>query len=155
MKVELSVTEVTELMNQIRQQPEVLFEMIRDNVRHTVGEYLSNLMDMELTNFLGRGRYERVEGETNHRNGSYGRRFTLKGIGEVEVKVPMDRKGQFKTRVIPRSKRYEDALREDMCVMFLSGISTWTLALMSKRLIGRPLSHSGVRQGGEGAYRCC
>ncbi|MBW2083096.1 MAG: transposase, partial [Deltaproteobacteria bacterium] len=49
-------------------------------------------MDMELTDFLGRGRYERVDGESNHRNGSYGRRFTLKGIGEVDVKVPMDHK---------------------------------------------------------------
>jgi len=42
-------------------------------------------MDMELTDFLGRGRYERSEGETNHRNGSYERHFTLKGIGEVGV----------------------------------------------------------------------
>jgi len=119
MKVEVSVAEAMELINQIRQQPESLFEMIRDNVKQGVGEYLSTLMDMELTNFLGRGRYERVEGESNHRNGSYGRHFTLKGIGEVQVNVPRDRKGQFKTQVIPRSKQYEDALREEMCVISL------------------------------------
>jgi len=144
MKLEVSVAEAVELINQIRQQPESLFEMIRENVKQGVGEYLSTLMGMELTNFLGRGRYERVEGESNHRNGSYGRHFTLKGIGEVQVNVPRDRKGQFKTQVTPRTKQYEDALREDMCVMFLSGISTRTLALMSRRLIGRALSHSEV-----------
>ena len=33
---------------------------------------------------------------------SYGRDFTLKGIGEVQVKVPRDPKGEFKTQVIPR-----------------------------------------------------
>jgi len=119
MKLEVSVTEAVELINQIREQPESLFEMIRSDVKQTVGQYLSTLMDMELSVFLGRGRYERLEGETDHRNGSYGRHFTLKGIGEVGVKVPRDRKGQFKTQVIPRSKQYEDALREDMCLISL------------------------------------
>jgi putative transposase len=140
MKMEISVAEAMELINEIRQQPDSLFEMIRGTVKENVGKYLSELMDTELTGFLGRGRYERVEGESNHRNGSYGRRYTLKGIGEVDVEVPRDRKGEFTTQVIPRSKQYEDALREDLCAMFLSGVSTRTLALMSERLIGRKIS---------------
>ncbi len=65
--------------------------MIRVEMKETVGEYLSKLMDAEITLFLGRERYERVEGETNHRNGSYGRNFTLKGIGKADVEVPRDR----------------------------------------------------------------
>ena len=95
MKMEISVPEVMELINGIRQEPETLFEMIRVNVKESVGQYLSGLMETELTGFLGRGPYERLEEQSNHRNGSYGRRFTLKGIGEVSVKVP-------------RSKRYEE-----------------------------------------------
>jgi transposase-like protein len=66
-----------------------LFEMIREKDRETVGEYFSSLMDAELTQFLGRDRYERAEGESNHRNGTYERNFTLKGFGKVDVKVPM------------------------------------------------------------------
>ena len=104
MKVEITIPEVLDLIKEIRQKPESLFEMIRANVRETVGHYLSELMDVELTHFLGRDPYERCEGQSNHRNGSYGRGFTLKGIGEVSVKVPRDRKGEFKTEVIPRSR---------------------------------------------------
>jgi hypothetical protein len=59
MRMELSVTEVVELINQVRHEPESLFEMIRTNVQETVGHYLSTLMDVELTEFLGRKRYER------------------------------------------------------------------------------------------------
>ena len=144
MRMEVTVTEVVELINQIRHEPESLFEMIRANVRETVGHYLSGLMDVELTHFLGRDRYERCEGDPNHRNGSYPRDFTLKGVGEVGVKVPRDRKGEFQTEVLPRSKQYEDALREDMSVMFLAGVSTRTLALISERLIGRKISAGEV-----------
>jgi putative transposase len=144
MKMEITVTEACELINEIRKQPESLFEMIRAHVQETVGSYLSTLMDMELTEFLGRSRYERCEGEVDHRNGSYGRTFTLKGIGEVGVKVPRDRKGEFKTEVIPRSRQYEDALREDLSIMFLAGVSTRTLSLISERLIGRRISAGEV-----------
>jgi putative transposase len=101
-------------------------------------------MDAELTGFLGRGRYQRIEGNSNHRNGSYRRKFTLKGIGQVATRVPRDREGEFSTEVIPRSKQYEDVLREDLSVMFLSGVSTRTLALISEKLIGRRLSATEV-----------
>ncbi|MCJ7776216.1 MAG: IS256 family transposase, partial [Desulfobulbaceae bacterium] len=106
--------------------------------------YLSELMKVELTRFLGRESYERVESDVDHRNGSYGRHFTLKGIGEVGVKVPRDRDGNFKTQVIPRSKRYESELRQDLSMMFLTGVSTRALSMMSKRLIGRKISPSEV-----------
>ena len=89
MKMEITVAEAMELINEIR-HPDSLFEMIRGNVKDTVGQYLSELMETELTGFLGRDRYVRVKGDSNHRNGSYGRRFTLKGIGEVGLRVPRD-----------------------------------------------------------------
>jgi len=144
MKVEISVPEVVGVFKEIQEQPERIFEMIRVEIRENVGEYLSKLMDMELTRFLGRERYEHRQGDIDHRNGSYGRNFTLKGIGEVQVEVPRDRKGEFKTQVIPRSKRYERELRQDLSMMFLTGVSTRTLSMMSERLIGRKISPSEV-----------
>jgi len=144
MKVEISVPEVVEIFKEIQEQPERLFEMIRVDIRENVGEYLSKLMDMELSHFLGREWYEHGQGDVNHRNGSYGRNFTLKGIGEVQVEVPRDRKTEFKTQVIPRSKRYEDELRQDLSFMFLTGVSTRSLSMISTRLIGRKISAGEV-----------
>jgi len=144
MKVEISVPEVVSIFKEIQEKPDRIFEMIRVEIREGVGEYLSRLMDVELTNFLGRDWYKHGEGDINHRNGTYDRKFTLKGIGEVEVDVPRDRKGEFKTRIIPRSKRYEDELREDLSFMFLTGISTRSLSMISTRLIGRKISATEV-----------
>ncbi len=144
MKMQISVAEVVELVNGIRSQPDSIFEMIRAEVKESVGQYMSGLMEAELTHFLGRDRYQRVVGDSNHRNGGYPRSFTLKGIGPVCVKVPRDRRGEFTTQVIPRSKRYEDALREDLCLMFLSGVSTRSLSLISEKLIGRRISPGEV-----------
>ena len=54
MKVEISVPEVVDLFKEIQSRPEKVLEMIRVDIRESVGEYLSNLMDMELTHFPGR-----------------------------------------------------------------------------------------------------
>jgi putative transposase len=144
MKVEISVPEVVSIFKEIQGQPDKIFEMIRVDIRQSVGKYLSEFMEMELTRFLGREPYERIDGNVNHRNGSYPREFTMKGIGKVGVRVPRDREGDFNTQIIPRSKRYEDEVIQDLSMMFLTGVSTRTLSMMSERLIGQKVSPTEV-----------
>lgn len=140
----VNVPEIKRFLNQIVEAPGKIFELLRVDVRESMSRFLNQLMEAELTFFLGRGRYERLGGRSNHRNGYTARHFTIKGIGGVEVAVPRDRLGQHKTQVLPRYDRYEEQIKEDLSLMFLSGISTRTLALISKRLLGRALSHTEV-----------
>jgi putative transposase len=86
-KVEISVSEIVEVFKEIQEQPGKILEMVRADMPKVIAGYLSEIMQVELTHFLGRKPYERVEEELNHRNGSYPRNFTLKDIGEVAVKV--------------------------------------------------------------------
>lgn len=144
MKVEISVPELREIFNEIQQRPQKLFEMIRFNIQETVGDYLSALIRAELTHFLGREPYVRGAGSSNHRNGSYKRHFAMKGIGNVEVQVPRDRKGEFATKVIPRSKQYEEEIGRDLSLMYLAGISTRSLSMISRRLVGREISSTEI-----------
>ena len=149
MKLEISVAEAREVFNELQAQPGKLFEMIRVEIREEIGDYLSKMMKVELSEFLGREPYAWVEGNSNHRNGSYARRYTLKGVGEVAVQVPRDREGEFKTIIIPRSKQYEDKLKEDLCLLFLTGVSTRALSMISERLIGRKVSPTEVSHAGK------
>jgi putative transposase len=77
-------------------------------------------MNTELTHFLGRGPYERRDGQINHRNGSYQRKVTLKII------------------------QYEDERRQELSMMFFTGVSTRSLSMIFKRLIGRKISHACI-----------
>ena len=118
---------------------------MRVDIKERVGQYLS-----QLTHFLGREPYERCDNDVNHRNGTYERSFTLKKLGEVEVNIPRVRNGEFSTKILPRSKRYEDSIREDLCMMFLTGISTRSLALISKKQICRKISPQEVGNSSKG-----
>ena len=144
MKIKLSVPEFLQVCKAIRLRPERIFKMIRFEVGEAVGQYLNEMMKAELTEYLERQPYERKSSDGNHRNGFYHRGLTLKGIGTVGVEVPRDRKGLFRSLVLPRSKQMEEELRRDICLMFLTGISTRTLSMISAQLIGRRISHSQV-----------
>jgi putative transposase len=150
MNFTIAVSEIKELFSLIKEEPAKLFEMMELSIQKQVGNYLSKLMDMELTDHLGRKPYQReketgsVQTSKNYRNGSYSRKFFIKRIGEVETKVPRDRNNEFHTRVLPKAKRFDERLSNDLHAMFLSGISTRALSMLSKRLIGRKVSPSEI-----------
>jgi putative transposase len=144
MQMEVTVPEVFNVFKEIGNAPEKLFDMMRLDLREMAGDTLSVLMEWELTIHLGRKPYERREGGSNHRNGSYPRRFTMKGIGEVEIKVPRDRQGTFKTALLPKGRQYDDAIAQDLSMLFLAGLSTRSLAMISRHLVGRKLSHTEI-----------
>lgn len=80
----------------------------------------------------------------NYRNGYYYRSYTTKGIGTLKLKVPRDRLGEFSSRMISKYDRYEKTLEKDLSLMFLSGMSTRGISLISETLIGRKISASEV-----------
>ena len=54
MKLEVSVPELVEVFKEIQKQPEQIFEMIRLDVREIVGDYMTAMMNAELTHFQGK-----------------------------------------------------------------------------------------------------
>lgn len=62
MELKFSVPELVNLIKEIQEKPSRIFEMVSMNVQKEVGQYLSNLMDAELTHHLGRQKYERLAG---------------------------------------------------------------------------------------------
>jgi hypothetical protein len=97
----VSVSKAIALIKEVENVPAKILEYIGMNIQKEVGAFLSNLMDKELTDHVGREKYERKEGNVDYRNGAYSRTFCIKGIGEVEVRVPRDRDGNFQTGCSP------------------------------------------------------
>jgi hypothetical protein len=67
MKVEVTVTEVIQIFNEIQKKPEALFEMIHLNLWKIVEkEYLTSITNAELSHLMGRMSYGRYGGSDNH-----------------------------------------------------------------------------------------
>ena len=100
MELKVSVSEAIALIKEVENVPAKILEYIGMNIQKEVGTFLTCLMGQELTHHVGREKYERKEGATDYRNGSYTRTFCIKGVGDVHVDVPRDRDGDFQSQVL-------------------------------------------------------
>lgn len=80
----------------------------------------------------------------NKRNGYEDRDYVLKGIGAIRIRMPIDRKRSFRSDVVPHHEQIDPRLKEDMAALHLAGISTRTLAMMSRRILGIEVSRDTV-----------
>ena len=142
-----SLVETKEIYKEIINDPGKLFEMMRFDMRAIAERALSTILEKELTIFLKRDKYERSkEQNPNYRNGRLNKKYTVKNIGELNLKVPRDRKGKYSSKIVKKYDRYEKAIEKDISLLFLSGLSTRNIALLSKTILGRKISKSEVSQ---------
>jgi transposase-like protein len=138
-KVEVSIAEVTKAVDAFRINRRKALETFSSEVRSAVTDAVNRLLHAEMTLFLGT-----PDGQENKRNGYEEKKYALKGIGALQLRIPVDRKSRFNSSVIPKHERMDPSLREDIAVMHLAGLSTRTLSLMSRRLLGVEVSSTSV-----------
>ncbi len=138
-KIEVNVAEIrNEISRTIRNRTKI-FEDIAKDVQVAVGGVISEFMNAEMTLFLGEP--DQVE---NSRNGYESKEYSLKGIGAVRLKIPVDRKRKFNSSIIPKGEKIDPRIKEDLAVLHLAGISKRTMEMISKRIFGVDISRETV-----------
>lgn len=141
--VELHLPEVRVALEKFRSDPIGAMDSLVTGWRRQFGQALTKLMDAEISIFLGE---EAERSVRNSRNGYTTRHFTIKGLGELEIRVPRDRAGRFETAILPAGQRYDVRIQQEMALMYLGGMSTRTIELMSERMFGRSFSAQEVSE---------
>jgi transposase-like protein len=139
-KIEVSLPEATRAIEEFRRNRAKAFEALTADVKSAVGGAINQLLRTEMALFLGR-----PDQDNNKRNGYREREYALKGVGCIRIRMPVDRKREFKSEIIKPNEQIDPRLKEDMAVLHLAGLSKRTLAMMSKRVLGVEVSHDTVR----------
>lgn len=140
-KVEVSLPEATQALEAFGRNRIQAFEAMTSELKSAVGNAISSLLHTEMTLFLGK-----PEQSGNKRNGYEEREYALKGVGCIRIRMPQDRKSQFKSQVIVPREQIDPRLKEDMAVLHLAGLSTRTMAMVSKRVLGVEVSTDTVSE---------
>jgi putative transposase len=125
----------------------VCYETLESFARLEIQRWLQDLLEAEVTEFLGRGRHERGA-KDGYRNG-YGkpRRLALTA-GTVTVKRPRVRNATdaFESKVLPLFKRQSQELGGLLPELYLHGLSSGDFELALRGLLGEgaPLSAASL-----------
>ncbi len=115
----------------------------KDFLKPIVRAILQEVLEAEMTEALGAGKGERVEGRLGYRSGYYGRSLVTR-IGKIELRVPQDRQGRFSTELFERYQRSEKALMAALAEMYVQGVSTRKVKAITEELIGHSFSASSI-----------
>ena len=116
-----------------------------DFLRGLVERVVQQVLEAEMTSFLGAGAYERSAERRGWRNG-FKPRVLKSRVGKLELLVPKDREGQFQTELFERYQRSEKALVLSMLEMYIAGVSTRKVSAITERLCGLEVSRSQVSE---------
>lgn len=117
----------------------------RDLMKALLKETLQEVLEGEMTEFLGAAPGERTEGRNGYRAGYYSRNWVTR-IGKIELRVPRDRSGEFSTALFDRYQRSEKALVGALAEMYVQGVSTRKVKAITEELCGHSFSASTISQ---------
>ena len=112
-------------------------------MKSAVREALEEVLEAEMEQALGAAKSERSSERLGYRSGYYTRGLVTR-IGKIELRVPQDRQGRFRTEVFERYQRSEKALVSALAEMYIEGVSTRKVRKITEQLCGHSFSASAV-----------
>ena len=114
-----------------------------DLMKALMKEALQEVLEAEMSEFLGAAPSERSETRSGYRAGYYHRGLVTR-IGKLELRVPRDRSGEFSTALFERYARSEKALVAALAEMYVQGVSTRKVKAITEELCGHSFSASAI-----------
>jgi putative transposase len=127
----------------VRAELKALLAEDGDFLRPMMQRLLQELLESEMDETVGAGRYERTDMRTGYRSGHYPRTLYMR-VGPIELRVPQDREGRFSTEIFDRYQRSEKALVAAIGEMYVQGVSTRKIAQVTEALCGHSFSAATV-----------
>lgn len=115
-----------------------------DLIRESVRLVMQDLIEVDVAEQIGAGRYERTDTRTTERNGSRPKLISTQA-GDVELAIPKLRQGSFFPVILERRRRIDQALYAVVMEAWVNGVSTRAVDDLVQALgIGTGISKSEV-----------
>lgn len=109
---------------------------IEEIIRLEIEEVVNQLLLNELTIFLDYEKHDVIGYNSgNSRNGFYSRKLLTK-YGEISIKMPRDRNGEFKQQTVPAYDRRTDSLETTVLQLYSRGVTTSEIADLIEKMYG-------------------
>ena len=134
---------MTRKQNSAKVDWKALMSQDEDFMKGLIQEVVQQVLEAEMDETLQAGKSERSGERLGYRSGHYGRSLVTR-VGKIELRVPQDRQGRFRTEVFERYQRSEKALVGALTEMYVQGVSTRKVKAITEELCGHEFSASTI-----------
>ena len=120
-------------------------EDIQDLFKETIAEFMENGLEAELDDELGYSRYDYKNKDTDNSRNGHSSKTLRTSMGEVEISVPRDRKGEFEPMVLKKNQTsISQDIEEKILSMYAKGMTTSDIEAHIQDIYGVEVSDSTV-----------
>lgn len=109
---------------------------VQEALKEMFGETLQQMLEAELENKLGYSKYDYRNKKTdNSRNGHSSKKVRTE-LGEVELEIPRDRKGEFEPQVVKKHQNDVSSIEDQVISMYAKGMTVRDIQNHLKNIYG-------------------
>jgi putative transposase len=119
-------------------------EDVHDMLKYLFKDTLQEIFEAEIDEHLGYSKHSNLgDNSGNSRNG-YSKKNIKTRFGETELRIPRDREGDFKPRIIKKYETTSNQIEDQIIAMYAKGMSTRDIEDHMKDIYGIEVSSSLV-----------
>jgi transposase-like protein len=114
-------------------------------MKEFIAEMVNGSLEGELDDELGYEKYDIQNKETDNSRNGYGQKTLQTSYGEVDVKIPRDRQGEYEPKLIGKHKRMlDEEIERKIISMYAKGMTTGDMEAHIKDLYELDISDSTI-----------
>jgi len=118
---------------------------LNDIMKEFIAEMVNGSLEGELDDEMGYDKYDVRNKETDNSRNGFGQKTLQTSYGEVDIKVPRDRQGDFEPKLIGKNKTMlNDEVERKIISMYAKGMTTGDMEAHIRDLYGLDISDSTI-----------
>ena len=117
---------------------------VHEFVKMLTAETIQTALDAELEDELGYSKYDYRNKETDNSRSGYSRKKVQGNMGEVEIEVPRDRKGEYEPELVKKHQTDISSIEDKIIYLYSQGVSMWEIESTMREMYGIKVDDSRV-----------
>jgi len=117
---------------------------VQEFVKMLTAETIQAALDAELDNELGYSKYDYKNKATDNSRNGYSTKNVQGSMGEVELSIPRDRKGEFEPELVKKYQTDISAIEDKVIYLYSQGVSTREIQKTMQEMYGINVDDSRV-----------
>jgi putative transposase len=109
---------------------------IQEMLKDLFGDTLKEMLEAELDHELGYSKYDYKNKETENSRNGYSKKKVKSDYGEIDLKIPRDREGDFEPAVVKKNQRDISSIEDQVLSMYARGMTTRDIESHIEKLYG-------------------
>ena len=124
-------------------KPTTVMDM-QNALKDIFGPMFNAMLQGEMDSYLGYSNNSKETKNTENRRNGYINKNVKTSLGEMEISVPRDRKGEFEPVLVPKRQKDISDIDQKVIAMYAKGMSQRDIASTIEEIYGFEISHETV-----------